>query len=262
MIEPRVESSAAQLAHKVEQLQAALGATRDECKLLLRSLEFHERDRQLVGFEIHDGIVQDMTAALMFLETSGASVTFAAAEAKQQHERGVSILRTAIAEARRLIRGLVPVEVGDAGLAAALEKLVERFRTEHNLTIDYRADVKIRRLAPAVEMMILRIVQEALNNVWKHSQSTRAQVRLQQWGNELEITVRDWGIGFDPETASKSRYGLAGIRERARLLAGVATIDGGSGSGTTVSVRFTLRDSLLPPSLADRAVGSGDPTDP
>jgi len=43
MIEPRVESSAAQLAHKVEQLQAALGATRDECKLLLRSLEFHER---------------------------------------------------------------------------------------------------------------------------------------------------------------------------------------------------------------------------
>lgn len=263
MIESRVEQqSPAQLAHKVEQLQAALAGAREECQLLVRSLEFHDRDRQLVGYEIHDGIVQDMTAALMFLEATGESATFPTPEARQQHERGVSILRTAIAEARRLIRGLVPVEVGDAGLAAALEKLVERFRTEHNLAIDYRADVKIRRLAPAVEMMVLRIVQESLNNVWKHSQSTRAQVRLHQWGNDLEITVRDWGVGFDPETASKSRYGLTGIRERARLLGGVATIDGGPGSGTTVSVRFTLRDSLLPPSLADRAAGSGDPTDP
>jgi signal transduction histidine kinase len=261
MIEPRVESSPTQLAHKVEQLQAALAAAREECKLLLRSLEFHERDRQLVGFEIHDGIVQDMTAALMFLETSGAAATFASPEAKQQHERGVSILRAAVAEARRLIRGLVPVEVGDAGLAAAIEKLVDRFRTEHNLVIDYRADVKIRHLAPAVEMMVLRIVQEALNNVWKHSQSTRAQVWMHQWNDELEITIRDWGVGFDPETASKSRYGLTGIRERARLLGGVATIDGGPGSGTTVGVRFTLRDSLLPQSLADRASG-GDPTDP
>jgi signal transduction histidine kinase len=256
-----VEPSAVQLAHDVERLQASLAAARAERKLLVQSLEYHERDRQLVAFEVHDGIIQDMTAALMFLEAAAAQATFASTEAQEQHERGLRILRGAVAEARRLIRGLIPVELADLGIAASLEKLVERFRADQGMTIDYRADVQVRRLAPAVEMMILRIAQEALNNVWKHSQSTKAQVRLMQWGDELEVTIRDWGVGFDPVSACKSRYGLTGIRERARLLGGVVTIDGGPGNGTCVSVRFTLRDNLLPQSLADRAPG-GDPTDP
>jgi signal transduction histidine kinase len=256
-----VELSAVQLAHDVERLQASLAAAQAERQLLVKSLEYHERDRQLVGFEIHDGIIQDMTAALMFLEASGAQATFAAADAQEQHERGLRILRSAVTEARRLIRGLIPVELDEAGIAVSLDHLVDRFRADQGMEIDYRADVRVRRLVPAVEMMVLRIVQEALNNVWKHSQTNRAQVRLLQIGDELEIYVRDWGVGFNPELASKSRYGLTGIRERARLLGGVATIDGGPGSGTRVSVRFALRDSLLTQSLADRAPG-GAPTDP
>jgi signal transduction histidine kinase len=256
-----VELSTVQLAHDVERLQAALAAAQAERKLLVQSLEYHERDRQLMAFEIHDGIIQDMTAALMFLESAGTQATFAATNFQEQHERGLRILRAAVTEARRLIRGLIPVELAEEGLAVSLDRLVERFRTDQGMEIDYCADVRVRRLVPAVEMMVLRIVQEALNNVWKHSQSSRAQVRLLQWGDDLEVAVRDWGVGFDPETASKTRYGLTGIRERARLLGGVATIDGGPGSGTRVSVRFALRDGLLPQSPVDRAHG-GDPTDP
>jgi signal transduction histidine kinase len=87
-----------------------------------------------------------------------------------------------------------------------------------------------------------------------------AQVRLLQIGDDLEVSVADAGAGFDPAQAPKSRYGLTGIRERARLLGGQATIDSRPGQGTRVSVRFTLRDTLLPPSPADRAPG-GPPTE-
>ena len=236
-----VELTSVQLAHDLERLQAELAAVQAERKLLLESLAYHERDRQLMGFEIHDGVVQDMTAALMFLEASGGQASFPSAEVREQHERGVRILREAVQEARRLIRGLIPVELDERGLAASLTRLVERFRTDQGMQIDCRADVLVR-LTPAVEMIVLRIVQEALNNVWKHSQTNKAEVLLVQQGDELEVSVRDWGVGFDPAHLVPSGYGLTGIRERARLLGGTATIEGGPGSGTRVSVRFALRD--------------------
>ena len=245
-----VELTSIQLAHDLERLQAELAAVQAERKLLVQSLAYHERDRQLMAYEIHDGIIQEMTAALMFLEASGAQAAFAGDEARQQHERGLRILRDAVNEARRLLRGLIPVELDERGLPASLSRLVEKFRADQALEIDYQSSVQFHRLAPAVEMMVLRIVQEALNNVWKHSQSNRAEVRLMQRGEELEVSIRDWGVGFDPQTASKLRYGLTGIRERARLLGGIATIDGGPGYGTRVSVRFRLSDTLLPPAKA------------
>jgi signal transduction histidine kinase len=241
-----VELTNVQLAHDVERLQAELAAVQAERQLLVQSLAYHERDRQLMAYEIHDGIIQEMTAALMFLEAAGGQATFADGEAREQHERGLRILRDAVNEARRLLRGLIPVELDERGLAASLARLVEKFRADQALEIDYEASIEFHRLAPAVEMMVLRIVQEALNNVWKHSRSNRAEVRLQQRGDDVEVSIRDWGVGFDPETASKLRYGLTGIRERARLLGGTATIDGGPGHGTRVSVRFKLSDTLLP----------------
>jgi signal transduction histidine kinase len=242
-----VEPSVIQLAHDVERLQAKVAALQAERKLLVQSLEFHERDRQLVAFEIHDGIIQEMTASLMFLESAGAHANFAAPEMREQYDRGVRVLQAAVQEARRLIRGLIPVELDSRGLAASLDKLVEKFRADQGLEIDYRAEVGLDHLVPAVEMIVLRIVQESLNNVWKHSQTTRAQVRLVQYDDELEVSVADWGVGFTPGETPKSRFGLAGIRERAKLIGGTAIISSEPGRGTRVTVRFSLRDSLVPP---------------
>ena len=245
-----VQPSAVQLAHDVERLQAELTALRSERKLLVDSLGYHERDRQLVAFEIHDGIIQAMTAALMFLESAQSHATFSSPEHSEQHERGLRVLRDAVQEARRLVGGLIPIELDDRGLAASLARLVQKFRSDHGLEIDFQSDVQLDRLLPAVEMLVLRIVQEALNNVWKHSQAQRAAVRLTQNGDEMEVRVEDAGVGFAPDQVPNSRYGLSGIRERARLLGGTATIHSQPTRGTTITARFPLRDSLLPAALA------------
>jgi signal transduction histidine kinase len=248
-----VQRSAIQLAHDVERLQAEVANLVAERNLLHQSLNLQERDRQLVAFEIHDGIIQEMTAALMFLESAGLQASFASPEAKEQHERGVRVLQEALHEARRLIRGLIPVELDTRGLAASLERLIAKFRTDQGLDIDYRAEVSLDLLTPAVELIVLRIVQEALNNVWKHSQSDRAQVRLIQHDDDLELTITDWGVGFSVADAPKSQYGLAGIRERARLLGGAANITSQPGRGTQVTVRFTFREMRVPPAIVNRA---------
>ena len=217
-----------------------------ERRLLKRLLELQQRDRQLLSYEIHDGIVQDMTAALMFFESSRP------AELGEEHPThdsflvGLRLLRGSIIEARRVINGLQPPVLEDEGVVAAIEALVTELERLTELEIELVIDVKFQRLAPALEMAIYRIVQEALNNVWHHSKSTKARVELLQQDDSVNIRVQDWGVGFDPATVSKRRYGLMGMRERARLLNGRARLESAPGAGTLVAIELPLFDALMP----------------
>jgi signal transduction histidine kinase len=226
----------------VDDSTSELDRLKAERQLLAESLEYHERDRQLLAFEIHDGIIQDMTAALMFLEASGGKATFADPGGQQSFDKGLRLLRDSVAEARRLIGGLIPVQLDERGLDISLENLVTRFQEDHGLEIDYAAELRLKHLAPAVELIVLRIAQESLNNVARHSQSPRAEVGLVQGAGELVLTVQDFGIGFDPAQVKAGKYGLAGIRERARLAGGEATIESRAGQGTQVTVRIPVRE--------------------
>jgi signal transduction histidine kinase len=225
-----------------EQELEALQAERQQ---LLRSLEFHERDRQLLAFEIHDGIVQDMTAALIFLDAAAEGASFADERDKEACQRGLRVLRDSLAEARRLIQGLIPVVLDERGLATSLENLAARFKSDHGLEIDLTAKFNFVHLTPAVEMVVLRIVQEALNNVARHAQTERAEVRVTQTDHELRVGIQDWGVGFDPTQIKKTRYGLAGMRERARLFGGTTEIDSSLGQGTRIIVTLPLADAIL-----------------
>lgn len=233
-------------ADRCEQLLKELEALQAQRQQLLRTLEFHERDRQLLAFEIHDGIVQDMTAALMFLDTAAGGASFSAGEDKETLERGIRLLRDSVEEARRLIHGLIPIVLDERGLVVSLENLVNRFRSDHGLEIDVTAKLSFAHLTPAVEMVVLRIVQEALNNVWRHSQSDRAEVRVTQTNEQLRVAIQDWGVGFDPAQVKRTRYGLAGMRERARLFGGSTEIDSVKGEGARIIVTLPLADALLP----------------
>jgi signal transduction histidine kinase len=227
------------------ELQAELAALKAERQQLLRTLEFHERDRQLLAFEIHDGVVQDMTAALIFLDAAAGGATFAEDADRAACERGLRILRDSLTEARRLIQGLIPVVLDERGLVISLENMVHRFRDDHGLEIDLTTKVSFVHLTPAVEMVILRIVQEALNNVVRHSQTNKAEVRVTQTEHELRVGIQDSGVGFDPAQVKKTRYGLTGMKERSRLFGGTTEIDSSLGQGTRIIVTLPLAEAIL-----------------
>lgn len=239
------EESLDTLREELATLTAERDALLREQALLHRSLELHERDRQLLAFEIHDGIVQDMAGAVMLLESAGLHASFATPAAETHFRRAVGTLRESVAEARRLIRGLIPVVLDQAGFVASLRKLVERFEAEQGLQVSFTADVRLTHLAPAFEMIILRIVQESLNNVWRHSQAHQAEVTITQPDDHLLLTIRDQGVGFDPAQVKATRYGLTGMKERARLLGGTTQIDSQPGQGASVRVRLPLAQGLV-----------------
>ena len=214
-----------------------------EQSLLKRLIDLQERERQFVAYEIHDGLAQYLTGSLMHLEACNAAAAGDAAFNRHDFERGVSLLRTAVSEARRLISGLRPPILDEAGIVAAVEYLVNESRyVLPELT--YQHETTFERLTPQLECAVFRIVQEALTNVRRHSQSTRAAVELVEKEGILRIEIRDWGVGFDPHQVREERFGLQGIRERARLLGGFAKIDSAPGQGTRVTVEFPLAGEL------------------
>lgn len=241
--------SADEALQQLQQECAALQAERDallrERALLQHSLELHERDRQLLAFEIHDGIVQDMAGAAMLFDTAGRNATFTTPAAEQQFARALRTLRESVAEARRLIRGLIPVVLDQAGFVASLQKLVARFLDDQGLQVSLQTNVQLTHLAPAFEMIILRIVQESLNNVARHSGATAASVQVTQQGEQLLLTIADAGSGFDPAAVKSTRYGLTGMKERARLIGGVTQIDSQPGQGTRVQVTLPLTQAIV-----------------
>jgi signal transduction histidine kinase len=86
----------------------------------------------------------------------------------------------------------------------------------------------------------VQIAQEGLTNACQHSKSEKVRVSLLQHGDEVRIEIRDWGTGFDPKAVPKNRFGLEGIRQRARLLGGKCSIRSRTGKGTWITVELPV----------------------
>ena len=210
---------------------------RQEQELLRKLLDLQEHDRQLISYEIHDGMAQQMAAALMHLQ---AFEHLAANRLEgAEFERGLNLLREAVQEARRLISGLRPPVLDEFGIIAAIEHLINEVRPDVP-EIQFVHHTKFDRLAPPLESAIFRIVQEALSNIRRHSGSRRAKIELFEHGQQLRLVVRDWGKGFDMARVHAGRFGLQGIQERGRLLGGKAIIESRRGQGTTIVVDLPL----------------------
>ena len=159
----------------VTERRKALDLLAAEQEMLRHTVEFQDQERQLVSCEIHDGLVQYATGALMQLEGIRHQMASEADAAKI--EPVVEVLRTAVDEGRRLINGIRTPVLDDWGVVPAVEQLIgEARRTQ--LQIQFIKDQGLGRLAPRLEETLYRVTQEALANIRKHSQSAKAQITL------------------------------------------------------------------------------------
>jgi len=218
----------------------ALAALARERRTLFRMLRASDHERQLIAYDIHDGLAQQLAAAIMQFETWQHLEEKHHDKAETVYEAGVEMLRQAHSEARRLISGVRPPILDESGFVAAIAHLVHDQRVRTGLKIELFSDVEVDRLPAVAENAVYRIVQEALANACRHSGSPRVRVSLVQQGDMLRLGVQDWGIGFDPEAVLENRFGLSSIRERTRLLGGELLIESAPGQGTHVRVEMPI----------------------
>ncbi|MCE9552999.1 MAG: PAS domain-containing protein [Planctomycetes bacterium] len=213
---------------------------RNEERLMRRLLELRERERMLLAYDIHDGLVQDIVGAKMLLEGQGSELEDGAQLDATTYQQVLHLLVQAIDEGRRMISELRPPILDEQGIIGSIEYLVAEQLQKSGCRIRFRHHVTFDRLSPLLEQTVFRIVQEALNNVARHSSAPEAEVNLSQTGQRIRIEIRDRGVGFDPAGVSSARFGLRGIIERARLFGGNATIDSRPGEGTCIVVEVPI----------------------
>ncbi len=246
-LERRVIDRTAKLAEANERLRRDVKERRQTEELLQKEqrylrymLELQDRDRQLVSYEIHDGLVQQLAAAIMQLEVFRRVAKRGDSEAWTSFETGLQRLDDCMREARRLINGLRSPILDELGLVAAVEDLISQHSAQDKPQIDFVQHLGCQRLAPALENAIFRIVQESLTNACRYSRSERLLLRLVQRDEHIRIEVRDWGIGFNPREVGDGHFGLEGIQERATLFGGSATIKSTLGKGTRIVVQLPV----------------------
>jgi PAS domain S-box-containing protein len=228
-----------------KEAEAVLERERRTLKHLLHS---SDHERQFIAYEIHDGLAQQLAAALMQFDAFDHLKQDRPKQAADAFHAAITMLRQAHYEARRLIAGVRPPILDESGVVEAISHLVHEQSHHIGPKIDFHSRVDFDRLDPTLENAVYRIAQEALNNACRHSKSDKISVSLLQRNDRLRIEVRDWGIGFNCKAVPKNHFGLEGIRQRARLLGGKCNIRSAAGKGTRISVELpvVLRDEDKP----------------
>lgn len=201
---------------------------------LWRYIEHLEQWRKSIGYEIHDGLTQQITAALLFLESFDWENPDRTAL-----ERCRSILEEALAESRRLIQGLNPKRLDEEGLEAALQEFLQ-VPSLSKAKIDLNIDSDLPTMPTWQRTTLFRFVQEAITNARKHSEATQIDVSVQASDRVVVAKIHDNGLGFDLESAAFVGRGLRSLEQKAELLEADLDIESAPDQGTSLILRFAV----------------------
>ena len=203
-------------------------------------------ERTRLAREIHDTLAQQLTGIVLQLEAAQTMIERGSDRAQASVTLAHELARSALQEARRSVWNLRPASLAATGAVGAIEREVAAFGERTRIAARFRARSVPRRvsLAPAAEVALLRIVQEALANVARHSGAARVDVLMRTDGHELLLSVCDDGEGFDAASAPARTdcFGLQGMRERVRLAGGSLVVVSAPGAGTEVTARMPLTE--------------------
>jgi len=194
-------------------------------------LETQENVARRFSHELHDELGQALTAVKANLSALRGSAD------RARVDDCMRLVDGAIRDVREMSQLLRPTILDDFGLDAALRSLTESFSQRTGIEVQYRSDMNGRRLRDDAETNLFRIAQEALTNVARHAQATAVWVDLLPHGEEVVLTIRDNGHGFEiTQKRGATGLGLAGMKTRAQGCGGKLRVETGAGKGLKIEV--------------------------
>ena len=205
------------------------------------------QERSFLGEELHDNINQILATAKLFMDCALADDGLRINHLKESKH----LIQNAMEEIRKLSKTLLPPSVGENGLQEALTDVIEKIKLVND-KIQFDIDWQIPNeniLNEKLKLTIFRIVQEQLNNIFKHANASTIIISLQQEEETLQLTIKDNGIGFDP-AKKRNGVGLQNITNRAELMNGTVTINSRPGAGCELIIHFTVKTNIPVPVAA------------
>ena len=198
-----------------------------------------EEERRRIARDLHDDTTQSLIAIGQRVELARDMIDETPQEATEQLRDLRKMITRTINSVRQFSRDLRPTTLEDLGLVAALQHQVNTLSQQDNTEVSLSIEGTAEGLLPDMEIAVYRIVQEALTNIRKHARASHVQLQAQFLPQLVIVTVQDNGIGFEvpqemAELANQGNFGLMGLKERAQLFGGQATITSQPGEGTEV----------------------------
>jgi len=210
-------------------------------RLSAQLLEVQEIERKRIAGDLHDGIGQSLSAIKFRIETAVDRLRKEAAPATVDTLQSlVPMLQDAIEDVRKTVMNLRPSMLDDLGVLATISWFIRQFQAVYSgIQVEERIDVRETDIPEGLKTNIFRVLQEAANNIVKHSKADRVSVSLSKENDSLELNIEDSGQGFDPERVLETEdvetgFGITSMKERTELSGGSFSIQSREGGGTNI----------------------------
>jgi len=208
----------------------------------------HEQERSWIARELHDDINQRLALLAVNLDGLSQKLPASTVELSRRIRKEREIVSELTRDVQALSHRLHSSKLEYLGLAAAAASFCKELSDRQKVKIDFLCDDIPKNLPQEISLCVFRVMQEALQNGTKHSGSPHFEVRLSRASNEVQMTVRDQGIGFDLEDAINScGIGITSMRERLKMVNGELSIESRLQHGTTIRARVPLNPKVKSP---------------
>lgn len=232
------------LQGNLEDISAHLSNANQKQAFAAQIIKAQEEERKRVAREIHDGPAQTIANVIIQTEIFEKIFEVDKKNAKIEIDKLKQVTRRSLNELRKIIFNLRPAALDDLGLVAVARRYCADFEEETGINTHFKVFGDKMRLDPSIEITLFRIIQEALNNIKKHSKALNAYVKLEFMKNLVNLTVADDGRGFKWNSkdykSTKKHFGLMSIKERADLFNGLTQIESAPKKGTKIFVSIPL----------------------
>jgi len=205
-----------------------------------------ESERKRIAQDLHDSVSQTMSAAKMNLAVIGGELTFTSDEQKKRFDNAIKMVDDGFKEVRTISHNMMPWALNETGLARVIEQFIKN--TENStIAMNFMSRGFDAPFDGTTEVILYRVLQEAVNNVLKHAQANRLDISLlkDEEGN-ISLSIEDNGIGFDMAAGEAKRgMGLNNLYSRINFLKGKVEYDSHPGKGTLVSVYIPFAGKKL-----------------
>ncbi|MEC2071276.1 sensor histidine kinase [Alkalihalophilus marmarensis] len=229
------------LSSDLKQVGEVIEDAREKQRFGLKIIEAQEEERKKLSREIHDGPAQMMANVLLRSELIE----------RIYHDRGIEealneirdlrkMVKSSLAEVRRIIYDLRPMALDDLGLIPTLKKYLANFEEHNGIAVRFQHLGRDQRIPEEYEVALFRLIQEGVQNAYKHANPTEIQVKIEIKPTKVIMIIKDDGAGFDTSKLKEGSFGLMGMRERVNMLKGELQIQSKIDIGTLISIAVPL----------------------
>ncbi|WP_368503254.1 sensor histidine kinase [Alkalihalophilus sp. As8PL] len=229
------------LSSDLRQVGEVIEDAREKQKFGLKIIEAQEEERKKLSREIHDGPAQMMANVLLRSEIIERIYQDQGIDEALKEIRDLrKMVKSSLAEVRRIIYDLRPMALDDLGLVPTLSKYLANFEEHNRIAVRFKHFGRDQRIPEEYEVALFRLIQEGVQNAYKHAQPTEIQVKIEIKPTKVIMIIKDDGVGFDTTKLKEGSFGLMGMRERVNMLKGELTIQSKKDIGTIISIEVPL----------------------